>query len=133
VLSVTCSLTDTVSDLQIHDESTQKCNTVPRAQWPAAGYEHIFNAGGENRSKCIFTLSTATVNMSSGQILRHYVNRSNINIFLCRARINLKYVLISDSYSKPHSYALFIYDFYETEGAGHIFCPFSEVGVTFLP
>ena len=49
------------------------------AQWPAAGYEHIFNAGGENRLKFIFTLSTATVNMSSGQILRHYDNRSNIN------------------------------------------------------
>jgi len=104
VLSVTCSLTDTVSDLQIHDESTQKCNTVPRAQWPAAGYEHIFNAGGENRSKCIFTLPSATVNVSSGQILRHYVNRSNINIFLCRARISLS----PDSNSKLHSCILHV-------------------------
>ena len=80
MLSVTCSLTDTVSDLQIHDESTQNCNTVPPAQWPAAGYEHIFNAGGENRSKFIFTFSTATVNLSSGQILRYYSNHNNINL-----------------------------------------------------
>jgi hypothetical protein len=102
---------------------------VLRAQWQAAGYEHIFKAGGENRSKFIFTLSTATLNMSSGQILRHYDNHNNINIFLCRVRINLKSVLISYSSSELHSYVLFIclfiYDFYGTQGSGHIFLSIS--------
>jgi hypothetical protein len=110
-------------------------NTVLRAQWPAAGYEHIFNAGGENRWKFIFTVPTATVNVSSGQIVRHYDNRNNTKIFLCRARINLKSVLIAYSPFELHSYVLFIYLFmiFMEQVPGISLYPFPEGGVTFPP
>jgi hypothetical protein len=114
-------VTHTVTDLQIRGESTQPGNTVPRAQWPAgrpaAGYEHIFNAGGENRSKFIFTFSTAAVNVSSRQTVRHCGNHNNIPIF-CRPRLHLKPALIAYASSELLTRVRFIYGFYGRELPG---------------
>jgi hypothetical protein len=93
---------------------------VQRARWPAAEHEHFFNAGGENRSKCIFTLSTARVNMSSGQILRHYGNHNSTNIF-CRPLVSVKRSLISCLSCDEPSHVLLIYGFYESERRGRLF------------